>query len=227
MGRGSARETDKVGRTDPVERELVAKHVAEEIMDEALLVQAARSGDLKSYSALVELYQERALHIAFSFVGHWEDAKDMAQEAFVKAYQNLANFHGESRFYTWFYRILANTCKDFLRKKKIRGAFLLWTKSDKDPETDILDRIPACGKNASQTLENKELGTEIQNALNKLPFQQRTAFALRYLEGMRLEEIAGTMALSEGAVKAHLWQAGQKLRKILKGAGVAGGSHHE
>jgi len=176
------------------------------LIEEEILIAEARRGDLAAFSALVEKYQERALHVACSFLGNWEDARDVAQEAFVKAYENLASFKEESRFYTWFYRVLVNHCKDFLRRKKGRRE-----ESDPDP----LDRATSSAPNPREQVIHQELAAEIYIALDGLPFQQRNAFTLRYLEGMSLEEIAGTLNLSLGAVKAHLWQAAQKMRKRL------------
>lgn len=182
---------------------------------EALLVQQARGGDIRSFSALVEIHQERAVHIAYSFLGNFEDARDIAQEAFVKAYQSLENFKAESKFYTWFYRILVNACKDFLRKKKVRHHLSFWPRQDKEDEKDPLENITDRARDASEELVNRELGNEIFLALDRLPPQQRSTFSLRYLDGMSLEEISENMGLSMGAVKANLWQAGQKMQKSL------------
>src|SRR3989338_2829098 len=193
------------------------------IKEEALVLQA-RSGDLKSFSALVQNYQERAIRIAHSFVGNFEDARDMAQEAFVKAYENLDSFKEDSRFYTWFYRILVNTCKDFLRKKKVRRHLSFWLNRDGDGEdTDPVMNVETHAKNAVQELVDKELGAAIYKALDRLPLQQRTAFSLRYLEGLSLEEVSESMEISVGAVKATLWQAGQKMQKFLAEFTYAGG----
>ncbi len=190
---------------------------------ELTLIEAARKGDVRSFSALVEIYQERAVHSAYSFLGNYEDARDLAQEAFVKAYEGLGSFKAESRFYTWFYRILANTCKDFLRKKKLRQDLSFWFHRDGDGESDPLENIAGHAKNALENVTNRELGDEIMKAVEKLPFQQRSAFNLRYLEGLSLDEIAAAMGLSLGAVKATLWQAGQKMRKFLVGFAPTGG----
>ncbi len=184
---------------------------------EVLLVHQAQSGDIRSFSALVEIYQERAVHIAYSFLGNFEDARDIAQEAFVKAYESLQSFKAECRFYTWFYRILVNHCKDFLRKKKVRQHISFWFHQDHKDEEDPMAKIADHAKDALEQLENRELGCEISKALEKLPDQQRVSFSLRYLEGFSIEEIAESMGLSAGAVKAHLWQAGQKMRKFLSG----------
>ena len=193
------------------------------IKEEALVLQA-RSGDLKSFSALVQNYQERAIRIAHSFVGNFEDARDMAQEAFVKAYENLDSFKEESRFYTWFYRILVNTCKDFLRKKQARRHISFGSTRDGDGEDlDPVMNVETHAKNAAQELVNKELGSAITGALDRLPFQQRTAFSLRYLEGLNLEEVSESMEVSVGTVKATLWQAGQKMQKFLAEFTTVGG----
>ena len=190
---------------------------------ECTLIQEAQSGNLNSFSALVEIYQERAVHIAYSFLGNYEDARDIAQEAFMKTYESLQSFKAESRFYTWFYRILVNTCKDFLRKKKVRQHLSFWFHRDGDDQEDPLMNIAGHAKNALENLANQELGNEIVKAIEKLPFQQRSTFSLRYLEGLSMEEIATTMGLSVGAVKANLWQAGQKMRKVLIGFMPIGG----
>jgi len=189
---------------------------------ESALIDAARNGDLGSFSALVEIYQERAVHIAYSFLGNYEDARDMAQEAFVKAYENLRSFRAESRFYTWLYRILANTCKDFIRKKRTRQHLSFWFRRDGDEE-DPLMNVAGRTKNALENFANQELGDAIVKAMEKLPLQQRSTFSLRYLEGLSLEEIAATMGLSVGAVKGNLWQAGQKMQKALISFAAIGG----
>jgi len=164
--------------------------------------------DLRTFSALVEEYQERAIHVACSFLGNWEDARDVTQEAFVKAYEHLDSFKENSRFYTWFYRLLANHCKDFLRRKKTRP---------EDSAPDLVENAVSLAANPREAVLHQELESEIYAALNRLPLQQRNAFTFRYLEGMNLEEIAEIMDLSGGAVKAHLWQAVQKMRKNLGG----------
>ena len=185
-------------------------------LKEAAFIEEARGGNASSFSALVELYQERAIHTANSFVGNLEDARDIAQEAFVKAYENLSRFSGQSRFYTWFYRILVNTCKDFLRKKKLRQTFSFWFSREEEEGLDPMSNIPDPSRNASDDLLNRELGGAIQGALETLPARQKSVFILRYLEGMSLNEISETLSISLGAVKANLWQAGQKMRAMLK-----------
>ena len=188
--------------------------------NEEVLLEQARSGDVRSFSALVELYQQRAVHAANVLVGNLEDAKDAAQEAFVKAYENLGNFKGDSRFYTWFYRILMNCCKDFLRKKKFRQTFSFWFGRQEDESLDPMMNMPDAAPDASERLLSRELGTQVSQAMDKLPFRQKSVFVLRYLEGLSLNEIAETLHISVGAVKANLWQAGQKMRHYLGGVSL-------
>ncbi len=183
------------------------------------LIEKARGGDVKAFGELVKAHQERAVHAAFSFLGNLEDARDVAQESFVKVYQNLPQFKGSSKFSTWLYRILMNSCKDFLRKRRaqkqppIAASFT----NEKGEVANPLDQAPSSAPSALRTVMNQEIQSAIFAALETLPFQQRSAFALRYLEGLSLLEIAESMELSEGAVKAHLWQAGQKMREKLAG----------
>jgi len=186
-----------------------------EIFNEETLLQSARNGDLRAFSGLVELYQERAVRVAYSFTGDYEDARDLAQEAFVKAYEKLGNFEGTSLFYTWFYRILANHCKDFLRKKKVRRLISLGLFKNEEDERDPVAEVRSRTRGADEALLDAELGSKISQALEKLPFQQKSAFILRYLEGLSLQEVAESMDLSVGAVKAHLWHAAGKMKKML------------
>lgn len=190
--------------------------VAKIAVQESDLVSQARSGDLKAFTALVGLYQDRAVRTAYSFAGNFEDARDLAQEAFVKAFENFKNFKAESRFYTWFYRILSNACKDFLRKKKVRSAISFWIHRKEDSEEEAAEhKIADSSKNAKEQLLNQELSGQLYEAMDRLPSQQKNAFILRYIEGMSLDEVSESMGLSVGAVKAHLWQAAQKMRKFL------------
>jgi len=191
-------------------------------LEEGALIRAAQAGQMQAFTALVERHQERAIHLAYSFLGQWEDAREAAQDAFVKAYQNLAKFKGKSQFRTWLYRIVVNQCKDFLRKKKVRRHLAVVLREDEEekesPENKIVSRSAT-----DQNLLDQELENEIHRAMEDLPFRQKSVFALRYLEGLAYEEIAETLALTAGAVKAHLWQAGQKMKKRLESYLGAGG----
>lgn len=189
-----------------------------------LLVARARQGDVPAFSRLVEMYEEKAIHTAYAFLGNMEDARDAAQESFVKAYQSLRSFKGQSKFSTWLVRIVINVSKDALRKRKSRGFFLFLKPSGKE-EKDPVETVESKAADSRKQLMDREIETEVRRAMETLPFQQKTAFTLRYLEGLSLEEIAETLGLSTGAVKAHLWQAGQKMKKYLRHLMPDGGGH--
>lgn len=176
---------------------------------EALCIEKAKSGHTEAFSILVKRYQERVLHTAHSFLGNREEAKDAAQESFVKAYQALKKFKGESKFSTWLYRITANHCKDMLRQRTRRQYEPLESEATEE------EKFASPQAGPRQNLISRELGEMIYGHLDQLPDQQRTVFTLRYLEGLHLEEIAEILSLTTGAVKAHLWQAGQKMKKNL------------
>lgn len=178
-------------------------------------IEEARRGDAQAYSALVQVYQERLIHAAYSFLGNAEDARDAAQETFLKAYERLDRFEGRSRFYTWLYRILANHCKDLLRRRKMKGWLSMWTTDADGEEKNLTDTIPDPRAGAAADLAHKETGERIRRSMDRLPERQRTAFVFRYLEGLSLEETAESMQLSVGAVKAHLWHAVHKMRRTL------------
>jgi RNA polymerase sigma-70 factor (ECF subfamily) len=188
-----------------------------EVLNESLLIEKAKKRDTAAFSALVKRHQERALHVAYSFLGNREDARDAAQEAFVKAYESLSSFKGGSQFSTWLHRILVNVCKDTLRKKIVRKNLAVTRREpDEDEEkTRAEDKVASHYPSARDQMVSRELGGAIREAMETLPPQQRSAFALRYLEGLSLAEIAETLKLSEGAVKAHVWQAAQKMQKLL------------
>lgn len=171
--------------------------------EERKYVGQARQGDQQAFAVLVSQYEKKALRTAFSFLHHWEDAREAAQDAFVKAFAALAQFKESSRFSTWFYRILVNRCRDYVRQRKV-------VCSDMAESAE-----PEASERSDQSLVNQEISEKVQRALERLPFQQRSAFILRYFDELSLKEIAEIMSLSEGAVKAHLWQAGQKMREGL------------
>lgn len=175
----------------------------ENVREKEQLIAQARKGDVKAFSALVVLYQEPMLRAAYAFVEQRQDAEDIVQEAFVKAFLSLKTFQGKSRFSTWLYRIVINTSKDFLRKKKKTGT------AELSPET------PSQARDAFQNAKDQETNQFLLRALDKLPLRQKSVFALRYLQGLSLEEIATIEKLSLGAVKATLWQANQKMKDAL------------
>ncbi|MFA5093630.1 MAG: RNA polymerase sigma factor [Candidatus Omnitrophota bacterium] len=178
---------------------------------ELRLIERARNGDREAFNLLVDLYRERAFSVAFGFTGNTEDAKDALQEAFVKAYISIINFRGSSSFYTWFYRILVNQCKDLLRKrgiiKRVFSASLPGPYGE-EPAVEAVDTSRGPFDRVLD-LETKRL---IGEAVDKLPAKQKSVFILRHIEGMKMDEIARVVGCSESTVKVHLFRAVRGLR---------------
>lgn len=188
---------------------------------EADLVQRLKNGDRQASEQLIRRYQDKAFATAFRMMsGDREEALDLTQEAFLTALRNIDKFEGKSSFYTWFYRILVNTCLDALRRRKRRNRFFFTRR--REPETtrepsDFLDNV-ADGKesaNPVSMLDARELQRDIAEAMKNLSDRQRMIFELKVFEEMRIPEIAHTMSLAEGTVKSHLFRATRIMRDAL------------
>ena len=176
------------------------------------LVASARQGDRRAFEELVERHQRRAYHIAFDFTRDREEAKDLSQEAFLKAFTNLKNFDGRSSFYTWFYRILVNLCLDYKRRQK-RGpasSFDETIKNQLEPSHE-----PVKPRSPDQQVWARQISHRVGEALEALPARQRTAFVLKNHQGLSIKEIAALMDTAEGTVKVHLHRAVTTLRERL------------
>ncbi|HTL47739.1 MAG TPA: sigma-70 family RNA polymerase sigma factor [Verrucomicrobiae bacterium] len=168
---------------------------------DGVLIAQFQAGRESAFDELVKRHMEKAVQLARTVCGNYEDAKDISQEAFVKAYHALKNFKGEAQFSTWFYRILMNSAKDYLRKKK-RLRLADW--DDAQSKDHFLESVasPEPGPAGSALLS--EFERQVTAAIEKLPFQQQWIFILRFLEGFSLKEIAQATGLAEGTVKAAL-----------------------
>lgn len=192
-----------------------------ELSDERL-VALAQEGDKKAFEELVLRHQEKAYSLALHMcMGDAQEAQDLTQEAFLRAFKNLKNFRGDSSFYTWFFRIVVNTCLDG-RRRRLRWENLFSSRRQKhqdEEETDELELQPdtAPGRDPMAVLSEKRLTRDIKRALKELPPRQRMALQLKVIEGMSLKEIADVMGAAEGTVKSHLFRATHKLQEVLKG----------
>ena len=193
--------------------------------DDAALVRRVCAGETDAYAQLVERYQERAVRLAFGLVHHWEDARDISQDAFVKAYQRLDAFREEAAFSTWFYRIVVNTCRDFQRRRRVRAWVSLDAPVDAEGEERSLFEPPSHAALPDAQAADRELGAALTRAIDQLPDRQRTAFILKHLEGLSIEETAGVLQCASGTVKAHLFHAAAHLQRALRSAGYAEQTH--
>ena len=188
--------------------------------NEQELIEASRNGDPEAFGTLVKMYMPRALAFARQMTGNADDAQDLAQDAFIKAYRALNSFKGGSSFYTWFIRILSNVCLDFLRKRTfIKKIFFFAAPEEEDDGHDVVEQAPDCSRsiNPDMPLEQKELRAALKKALLSLPPRQRVVFLMKHEEDLKLTEIAAALRISEGAVKAHLFRAVETLKKGMKG----------
>lgn len=190
--------------------------------DEQSLIEAARGGDTEAFGTLVERYMPRAIAFARHMTGRADDASDLAQDAFVKAWRGIGSFKGDSGFYTWFFRVLANICVDHLRRESFKKKIFFFARDrddggdeTTDPVETAPDEDPASVPGAG--MEQKELRAALKKAITGLPARQRAVFVMKHVEGMKIVEIAGTLGISEGAVKSHLVRAVTALRKGLRG----------
>ena len=186
------------------------------------LIEAVLQGDVDRYAELVNRYQSATWQVAFGLVGNWEDAKDLSQRGFVKAYQHLRAFRRDAKFSTWLYRIIVNECKDFLRRRARQPQVVALLP---DPEADgfVLFDVVDPARHSGQVALDHELARQLSEAVRGLALQQRTAFVLHHLRGLSIEEAAGVMRCRIGTVKAHLFRACERLRERLAPY-IAGGS---
>ena len=179
------------------------------------LLRRVLDGDGTAYRGLVEKYQTRIYQVVYGIVRNTEDARDITQDAFVKAYKGLPKFRLESSFYTWIYRIAYNLAIDLTRKQKRRqttGDFDE-TIATKDADGALLEQHHR--DNPRKVVERKELYKLIMDALEKLPDEQKQIILLREVEGMSYKEIGEVMDIPEGTVMSRLYYARKKLQKIL------------
>jgi RNA polymerase sigma-70 factor (ECF subfamily) len=182
--------------------------------DESVLVKRARQGDLGAYDELVRRYQERIYATVYHMTSNHEDANDLAQEAFIKAYQALKSFKGGSSFYTWVYRIAVNKTINFLKQRKNRAHLSLDDldfNAEHDPDLVALisDKTPR------REINLAELHEKLNEAMQKLSETHRLVVTLHDVQGLSHEEIAEIMECNIGTVRSRLFYARQQLQAYL------------
>ena len=181
--------------------------------EELAVIQKVQNGDVNAFEDLVAAYEQNVYNLALRMTGNPEDAEDMAQEAFLKAYNSLPSFRGDSKFSVWLYRIVSNVCLDFLRKKNKRGAISLSVEDD-DGEDTQLD-LPDTSQSPEELLEKKLTREAVRRGLAALPPDARQILLLREIEGLSYEEIGEVLGLESGTVKSRIFRARKKLVAFL------------
>ena len=183
-------------------------------VDDTLLIREAQQGNTAAFEELVRQYDRAVLRLAVHLTGSQEDGQDIYQEAFLRAYINLARFRFECSFYTWIYRIVTNLCLDHLRKKNSRGRDVITTVSPDGEQEEVLNRMPdhRPGASPERSLVRRELRQCILHALERLSARERMVFELKHYHGLRLRTVAGILNTTEGTIKNTLFRATHKLR---------------
>ncbi len=186
-------------------------------VDDTQLIRGAQLGDAAAFEELVRQYDRPVLRLAIHLTGSQEDAQDIYQEAFLRAYINIGSFRFECSFYTWIYRIVTNLCLDHLRKRSSRYRDLTTTISSEGEEEQVLDRIPdqRAGTSPERNMASRELRGCIVRAMQRLSPRERVVFELKHYHGLRLRTVAGILNTSEGTIKNTLFRATHKLRTQL------------
>jgi len=174
------------------------------------LVTRSRAGDVAAFTLLVRRYEDRVYNLALRLVGNREDAADVAQEAFLAAYEGLERFRGESAFYTWLYSIAVNKALSFRRARDARKEFVL---ASEDPP---LEAAGNPGEIPEAEILAREKSEAIAAAIAKLPEEFRAAVVLKDIEGLEYEEIAEVVGVALGTVKSRLHRGRLALREALK-----------
>lgn len=179
------------------------------------LIAKSLQGDTRAFEELLVQYQNKIYTLCFRYMGNEEDAYDMAQETFIKAFRSLQSFKGDSSFGTWLYRIATNVCLDDIRRRKRKIATISLDERiatrDGEVEKDVVDSSPT----ADVVWEQKELQQYIEKILNHLKPEHKTVIVLRDMMELSYEEIAVVLDCSTGTVKSRLSRARNILRKIF------------
>jgi RNA polymerase sigma-70 factor (ECF subfamily) len=188
-------------------------------VDDSLLVRKAQQGDADAFERLVRQYDRPVLRLAIHLTGSVEDAQDIYQEAFLRAYLNLSAFRFECSFFTWLYRIVANLCLDHLRKKNSRGKDVVAVVFPNGEPQSIMEYVAdeRSGASPERNLLGNELRRHIRAALKGLSPRERMVFELRHYHGMKLRTVANILNTTEGTIKNTLFRATHKLRIVLAG----------
>ncbi|NPV69284.1 MAG: sigma-70 family RNA polymerase sigma factor [Firmicutes bacterium] len=178
------------------------------------LIAKARSGSVAAFEQLVYAYEKRVYNLALRMMGNPDDASDVAQEAFLRAYSSLREFRGDSSFSTWLYRIVSNICLDELRRRKRqRVSYLDEPIEGEDGEMTRQVAAPAPGP--EEVIEEAEVRELVQRGIALLPEDHRIIVVLRDLQGLSYEEISQTLGLNLGTVKSRLNRARAALKDRL------------
>lgn len=183
-------------------------------IEDSDLIDRALKGDQSAYERLMKKYYRLVSNLIYKMIYNKDDVEDLAQEAFIKAFNSLAKFDKQFAFSTWLYKIASNNCIDYIRKRKLNTISI-----DKEIETsddDFKFEIPDNDYKPDREIIESERKQVLEDAINSLPEKYKTVIMLRHTEDMEYEEIAQKLKLPLGTVKAHIFRGRELLNKYLK-----------
>jgi len=181
------------------------------------LVKRCQAGQTEAFDELVTRYRTRVFAMIYNMVHNEQDAWDLAQESFVKAWKSIKRFRRHSSFYTWVYRIVMNVTIDWLRKKQIKGAGSEFDDSIQLKEIDPASRtVPKADPLPHERMERSEIRAKIDNAIGQLSPEHRAVILMKEIDDMQYHEIAETLGCSIGTVMSRLFYARKKLQNLLR-----------
>jgi len=182
--------------------------------DEKRLVNKAKNGNIAAFEELITAHEVKIYNIAYRMFHNEEDAKDLSQEIFIKVFENIGKFKGNSSFSTWLYRIATNTCIDELRRRKGKETYSIDAEVETD-EGNMKREYSDLKPNPEEMAINKEVSIQIQNAMDHLSEEHKTAIILRDLQGLEYNEISEILECSLGTVKSRISRARRQLIELL------------
>ena len=181
------------------------------------LVKRCQDGDSEAFDELVVRYRTRVFGMIYNMVHSEQDAWDLAQDSFLKAWKSIKRFRGQSSFYTWIYRIVMNVTIDWLRKKQIKAGGAEFDDSIQLKEVDPASKTsPKPDALPSERMEQKEIRGEIDKAIAQLSPEHRAVILMKEIDGMQYHEIAEALGCSIGTVMSRLFYARKKLQNLLR-----------
>ena len=181
------------------------------------LVKRCQAGDTEAFDELVTRYRTRVFSMIYNMVHSEQDAWDLAQDSFVKAWRSIKRFRGRSSFYTWIYRIVMNVTIDWLRKKQVKGAGAEFDDAVELKEIDPASRtVPKADALPFETMERSEIRARIEKAIAQLSPEHRAVILMKETEQMQYHEMSETLGCSIGTVMSRLFYARKKLQNLLR-----------
>ena len=184
---------------------------------DSVAVARVKAGDGDAYRVLVDRHSRSVFRLAYRMTGNQQDAEDVVQETFMRAYRQLHRWEARSSFSTWLYRIAANYSLDLVRARKRHAETAIdETSANQGAPDDAIHALPASSPGPDRLLFSDQVQKCVASTLDELSQQERTAFVLRHFEGQSIEEISAALGLSANAAKHSIFRAVQKLRRALE-----------